>query len=272
MNMEIKELREQPHMSASGINDYLECGLLYKFSRIDKRQPESLSDSLVLGQAIHRVLADFYKKLQAGTRLAQKHLEDAFDFHWEELAHGRGDIQYKPGKSFHTYRDEGKALLAAFNRELPQEDCKILAVEQVFTCRLENLTVPLVGIYDLVLEDPSGTITIVDHKTASKAYTIDAVNQNLQMTVYHLAARANGYRDRDILLRLDTLIKTKIPKFEQYYTTRGDWEEQRAIKKIQAVYEGISKGVFIPNDGGWKCGSCGFKRACREWFLAGNPA
>jgi putative RecB family exonuclease len=270
--MKIDELRKQPHLSASGINDYLECGLLYKFSRIDKRQPETFSDSLVLGQAIHRVLADFYQKLQAGTRLAQKHLEEAFDFHWEELAHGRGDIQYKPGKSYHTYRTEGKALLAAFNRDLPQEDCNILAVEQVFTCQIEDLPVPLVGIYDLVLEDPAGIITIVDHKTASKAYSLADVNQYLQMTVYHLAARANGYAERDILLRLDCLIKTKTPKFEQYYTARGNWEEQRITKKIQSVWEGITKGVFIPNDGGWKCRSCGFKTACREWFSAGNPA
>jgi putative RecB family exonuclease len=270
--MEINQLREHPHLSVSGISDYLECGLLYKFSRVEKRQPESYSDSLVLGQAIHRTLANFYLKLQSGTRLAQKHLEETFDHHWEDLAHGRGDIQYKPGKSFHTYRTEGKELLAAFSRELPQEDCKILGVEQVFTCELENLPVPLVGIFDLVLEDPAGIITIVDHKTASKAYSLADVNQNLQMTVYYLAARANGYGERDILLRLDCLIKTKTPKFEQYYTARGDWEEQRLTKKIQAVWEGISKGVFIPNDGGWKCRSCGFKTACREWFAAGNAA
>jgi putative RecB family exonuclease len=270
--MKISELRHQPHLSASGINDYLECGLLYKFSRIDKRQPESHSDSLILGRAIHRVLADFYHYLQAGTRIAQKHLEEAFDHHWEELAYGRGDIQYKPGKSYHTYRDEGKELLAAFNRELPQEDCKILGVEQVFTCELENLTVPLVGIFDLVLEDPAGTITIVDHKTASKAYTLADANQNLQMTIYHLAAQTNGYAQHDILLRLDVLIKTKTPKFEQYYTARGNWEEQKTIKKIAAVWEGISKGVFVPNDTSWKCQGCGFKTACREWFAAGNPA
>jgi putative RecB family exonuclease len=270
--MEIHELRDRPHLSASGINDYLECGLLYKFSRIDKRQPESYSDGLVLGQAIHRVLADFYKKLQTGTRLAQKHLEESFDYYWEELAHARGDITYKPGKSFHTCRTEGKELLAAFNRDLPEEDCKVIGVEQPFTCELEDLPLPLVGIFDLVLEDPSGVITIVDHKTASKAYTMADANQNLQMTIYHLAAQSNGLGQHDILLRLDVLIKTKAPKFEQYYTARGNWEEQKTIKKINAVWEGISKGVFIPNDTSWKCQGCGFKTACREWFLAGNPA
>jgi putative RecB family exonuclease len=265
--MKITELRDQPHLSASGINDYLECGLLYKFSRIEKRQPESYSDSLMLGKAIHRVLADFYLKLRAGTRLAQKNLEEAFDYHWEELAHARGDITYKPGKSYHTVRTEGKELLAAFSRDLPDENCNILGVEQPFTCEIEGLAVPLIGIYDLVIEDPAGIITIVDHKTASKSYTMADANQNLQMTIYHMAARTNGYGEQDLLLRLDVLIKTKVPKFEQYYTARGDWEEKRTIKKINAVWQAISQGIFIPNDTSWKCANCGFKTACKEWFI-----
>jgi putative RecB family exonuclease len=61
--MEINELRKRAHLSASGISDYLECGLLYKFSRIDRREPEGYADALVLGKAIHAVLADFYQEL-----------------------------------------------------------------------------------------------------------------------------------------------------------------------------------------------------------------
>ena len=41
----ISEIRGQPHLSASSVNDYLDCGLLYKFSRIDKIQPEFRSDA-----------------------------------------------------------------------------------------------------------------------------------------------------------------------------------------------------------------------------------
>ena len=43
--MTIQELRKQPHLSASGINDYTECSLLYKFSRIDKKPPEFTAES-----------------------------------------------------------------------------------------------------------------------------------------------------------------------------------------------------------------------------------
>ena len=270
--MEINEFKNQAHLSASGINDYLECGLLYKFSRIEKRQPEIYSDSLVLGKAIHRVLADFYLKLRAGTRLAQKNLEEAFDHHWEELAHGRGDITYKPGKSLpYPSAPRAKSLLAAFNRDLPDEDCNILGVEQPFICEIEGLPVPLIGIYDLVLEDPAGTITIVDHKTASKSYTMADANQNLQMTIYHMAARANGYGERDILLRLDCLIKPRSQNSSS--TTPLGVIGRRRRPPLKSGPSGKpSKKVFIPNDGGWKCGNCGYKTACKEWFLAGHPA
>jgi len=99
---------------------------------------------------------------------------------------------------------------------------------------------------------------------------MNEVNQNLQMAVYHLAARANSYGEREILLRLDCLIKTKVPKFEQFNTTRGDWDERKMVKKIMAVWDGITKGVFIPNDSFWKCKGCGYKTACREWFAEGG--
>jgi putative RecB family exonuclease len=78
-----------------------------------------------------------------------------------------------------------------------------------------------------------------------------------------------GYSDREILLRFDCLIKTKTPKFEQYYTSRTETDEKRAVRKINEVWRGIYKGVFIPNDStsNWKCKGCAFKKPCDEWFL-----
>jgi putative RecB family exonuclease len=115
-------------------------------------------------------------------------------------------------------------------------------------------------------EDKSGTIIITDWKTSSKAYSADQIDKSLQLTIYQMAIKANGYRDRDVLLRFDCLIKTKTPKFEQYYTTRSEMDERRAAKKILKVWEGISKGVFIPHDGNWKCNGCAYGEYCEEWF------
>ena len=59
--MDLYYLRQQPHLSASSIGDYLDCGLLYKFGRVDRLQREYVADALVFGTVIHAVLAEFYQ-------------------------------------------------------------------------------------------------------------------------------------------------------------------------------------------------------------------
>ncbi|MCK5679204.1 hypothetical protein KAI46_00150, partial [bacterium] len=79
-------------------------------------------------------------------------------------------------------------------------------------------------------------------------------------------AMRKQYPDREILLKLDALIKTKKPRFEQFYTFRDDFDEQRVVKKILAVWNGIQKEVFIPNEESRYCFSCEYKSHCNNWF------
>lgn len=264
--MSIAQLREQNHLSASAISGYTDCSLAYKFGRVDKLPPESTSDNLVFGTAVHAALAKYYEAIQQEDHLGVKELQDAFEQHWTDLAGAREDIQFKPGKDFETLLMEGRELLAAFHHARPREECVVLGIEQPFSFNVPGLPVPIIGVYDLVLEDACGVITIVDHKTTARAYASNEIDKNFQLTVYQMAARANGHADREILLRFDCLIKTRSPKFEQYYTTRDELDEARAKKKILAVWEGISRGVFIPNEESWKCAGCGYQNACQAWF------
>jgi len=268
--MDIMELKKEPHLSASSINDYIDCGLLHKFGRIDRVPPEFIADALEFGATIHRVLAEFYQERMVGNKLPLKELHGLFEKYWRYAAEGRDDIQYKKGKNFEILLMEGKDLLTAYYHKLPEDNFKVLAIEQPFRFTIENLPVSIIGIVDLIEEDESGTIIITDFKTSSRAYSLDEVDKNLQLTIYAMAMKANGYGDREILLRFDCLIKTKTPKFEQYYTTRSEMDEMRLAKKIQAVWDGISKGVFIPNDGHWKCKGCAYKNHCDEWFKGGQ--
>ena len=59
------------------------------------------------------------------------------------------------------------------------------------------------------IEDSSGTIIITDFKTSARAYPNDEADRNFQITLYQIAAKANGYYNRDILLKYDRLIKKK---------------------------------------------------------------
>ena len=268
--MDIDELRKQPHLSHSGISDYIECGLLYKFARIDKIKRPFRSDALELGSTIHKVLADFYQAKMIGEILPLDELQQLFETYWKKTAENKGDIKYKAGKDYKSLLQEGKHLLKAYYDRLPEEDYRVLAIEEPFQFTIEGIAVPIIGIFDLVEEDESGAVIITDWKTSSKAYSLADVDKSLQLTLYHLAVQMNGYSDREILLRFDCLIKTKTPTFDQYYTVRTEKDSRRALKKIQRVWEGITKGIFIPNDQSWKCKYCTYKSSCEEWFEGGQ--
>ena len=266
--MELYELKKHPHLSASSIGDYIDCGLLYRLSRIDKLQPEFKADALEFGSVIHLALAEFHKQKMVGNILSAKELQELFSKQWMETAQGRDDILYAEGKDYETLLLEGKELLAAYYHKCPHGEFTVLGVEETFSFSPECCPVPVIGAVDLIEEDESGAIIIVDWKTSGRAYSADEVDRNFQLTLYQMAARSNGFGDREILLRFDCLIKTKTPKFEQYYTTRTEADFKRARKKIHEVWRGISNGVFIPNDGSqnWRCKNCSYKKHCDEWF------
>jgi putative RecB family exonuclease len=270
--MDLFELRLKPHLSASAISDYLDCGLRYKFGRIDRLQPEFIADSLEFGTVIHRVLAQYYAAKMVGDRMLLKDIRKLFKKLWTDAAKDRDDIRYAEGKDFETLLMLGVDLLTAWYSKIEDYGYRILAIEEAFSFDLPNLPVPIVGAMDLVEEDESGTIVITDFKTSGKAYSADEIDRNMQMTLYQLAAKSNGFADREILLKFDCLIKTQTPKFEQYYTVRTEVDEKRLIKKIGRVWEGILRGVFIPNDTGWKHNNCPYRKVCDEWFLQGGDS
>jgi len=265
--MELHELRKTPHLSISSINSWIECGLLYKFGKIDKIPMEIKADALEFGTVIHIVLGEYYEEKMIGSKMTLRDVHLSFEHHWHRVAEGRTDIQYSKGKDFNTLLMNGIDLLTAWYNKLPDDNFKVIGIEEAFSFNLPDLPIPIIGAMDLMEEDEAGTVIITDWKTSGKAYSISEVDQNQQMTTYQLAAKANGYADREILLRLDCLIKNQKPKFEQYYTVRTEIDEIRLIRKIKKVWSGISKGVFVPNDNSWRCNNCGYRPACDEWFL-----
>ena len=264
--MDLSELRQEPHLSASSIGEYVECSLQYRFGRIDRLPMEFKSDALEFGTCIHRVLEQFYSAKIIGEKMLLKDVHQVFESVWSGIAEGNNDIRYSGDNDFKSLLMYGKDLLSTWYSRLPDDDFTILGIEEAFSFTLPGIPIPVIGAADLIEEDSAGTIIITDFKTSGRAYSKDEVDQNQQLTMYQLAAKHNGYSDREILLRFDTLIKTKTPKFEQYWTTRSKLDERRLIKKAAQVWDGISKKVFVPNDTSWKCKGCAFKQACDEYL------
>jgi hypothetical protein len=74
----ILEMRKQPHLSASSIKAYLDCGLYYKFSRVDKLARTHTSDNLLFGSTIHKVLADYNQEKVIGNYMGLEDLTQLF--------------------------------------------------------------------------------------------------------------------------------------------------------------------------------------------------
>ena len=262
--------RDKPHLSASAINDYVDCGLHYKFGKVDRLVPEFTPDALVFGTTIHLVLESYYLLKKDNKILTVKQIHELFEDYWEKNAKDRENIKYAEGTSYQAYQTIGKELLTVWHDKLPDDDFKVLATEVEFALNIPEVPVPVIGYIDLIEEDNAGTIIITDFKSSGRAYSSDEIDKNMQLLIYQMGVKANWYPDREMLLRLDCLIKTKSPKFEQYYTTRGELDERRVIKKIQSVWKGIQSGVFLPNDTSWKCKNCSYKTACDQYLEGGE--
>jgi putative RecB family exonuclease len=242
--------------------------MLYKFSRVDKLPREFIPSSLEFGTVIHLVLAEYYRgKMKGYKKMLLKKIHQSFKNHWHERVKNKSDIQFNGGQDFNTMLSQGIDLLTVWYENLTDDNFKVISIEEPFSINIENLDVPIIGVTDLIEEDESGTIIITDFKTSSKAYSIDQVDKNQQLTFYQMAVKNNGFADREILLKFDCLIKTKKPKFESYWTTRSEIDEIKLVRKIHQVWEGISKGVFIPNNTTWKHNNCQYRQYCDEWFL-----
>lgn len=264
--MKLNEFRKGPHLSASAIAEYIECSLSYRFSRIEKLKPEFKSDNMEFGSCIHQALADFHQERMMGNIMTKDQLQERFIYHWIIRASDNDEIKYKGENSFNSLLEQGKALLKTYHDSFSDDNTVVLAIEEPFRFIIDNLPIPIVGVMDLVEEDEQGNIIITDFKTAAKSYTETDASRNPQLTLYHLASRSNGYGDRNIIMKLDCLIKTKTPQFKRYYTARDRLDEIKAVRKIHELWKGISKGVFIPNDTSWKCGECFYKGACNDWY------
>ena len=262
--MELAELRNKPHLSASSIGTYIDCGLKFKLAKIDRLKPEFISDSLVYGSAVHKVLECFHEARMHDEKLPLFQLLELYEKCWDEELENRDNVRFKEGVSAETILNEGKSLLTVYYDQYPCE-YKVIDTEMPFSFTLENLPVAIIGAIDLLEEDETGAIIITDHKTSGRAFSNAEVDRNMQLTLYQMAMKEK-YPDREFVLKLDALIKTKKPRFEQFYTFRDELAEQRLKRKILAVWEGIEKEVFIPNEESWFCPGCEYKSHCNDWF------
>ena len=93
------------------------------------------------------------------------------------------------------------------------------AVEQLTVNQLVVGSNPTPG----AISDEQGTLWVVDHKTASRAFSEHQIDADLQLMIYAAAVeQLDIVEGREKRYRFDVLTKTKKPKFLQYRLYKDD--------------------------------------------------
>lgn len=263
-------MKPPDHFSVSQLRKYLTCPLKYRLEYIDRTEPPFRTSALVLGTAVH-----------AAAHLLHEHLMDGgirrSDIYHETLADSlasqfkRHDVRLKEKESLAGLRDEGCRLLDMYREHREAASKLIIAAEHRVECDLRNirtgetLPVPFVGYIDVIEEERDAGPIVVDIKTASKSYTQDAVDGDLQLSAYALVILMEAGA-MPSSLRIDALVRNKTPKLQSIETTRSQDDLVRFWSLARAVWAAIQAGHFYPNPS-WLCGTCEYAGHCAEWGL-----
>ncbi len=248
-------------ISPSRIAAYLACPRRFAFRYVEDAPAAFRPATLAFGSAVHSALETFHMERLAGRTPLPAAIETLFLVDWHAaLAQG---LAFKEGEDADSLARLGARLVAAYMAAVP-EDLGVVAVEAPFQVPLadpatgEVLGPDLMGIFDLFAEGD----TIVELKTAARAFDHGTLARHLQLSAYAFAYRSiHGTIPK---LRVVALMKQKTPKVAFHEATR-DLPELRWWARLAAeVCRAIEAEVFPPSPG-WMCDGCEYARPCASW-------
>ncbi len=248
------------HVSASQINLYLMCPLKYRFSYVDQLPRPFKSADLALGTAFHAAIQWWHKHRKNGSSPDPPEVSRIFEADLQAQATEK--IKFKNGGSLDELLALGRSLIETYVNGYQGKP--IYESEVPFRVPLINLDTGeeidlfLDGYFDLLEHED----TVVELKTAAKAYDQFTILNQLQLSAYAYAYQILYGRPAN--LRLEVVTKTKRPQLQSVEVYRGKLDMVRFFHITESVCGSIRSGYFHPNFG-WQCANCEFAEPCRKW-------
>jgi len=262
MQCSIDKLRESPHWSYSALNTYLNvCQLKFYFQYIERAEPERQPVCFPFGRAYHAVLTEQAKLAANGQSLTEANACDMFGEIFNIEVKSLGDtLILKDDESSEILHAKGCLMLKTALSHW-HDFYNIKSVGEAFLIPVPGLDKPLIGEFDLIVEDGQDNC-VVDWKTSSRKWSEDKAHSDFQATVFSYAYhKIHGSAP---LFRFDVITKTKTPELTSHYTQRNADSFIRFEYLAHKVDDGVSKGVFMPNEGNFGCVDCPYASRCRK--------
>ena len=244
-----------PKVSYSWKNLYEWCPRQYRYARVDRVTPDRpKSASAIVGNAIHRVVELMYKKKE----FSVEYVRAAWPYVFENTFEREGFIFSSPLNRQRWY-DKGLEILVKTYRMAEARGMLVepIAVEWWFTLEVKSKLgrrFIIRGKIDLIIKI-GNDICVVDLKTGTHKPTQLELDDNSQLTIYHLAVTK--------LLKLENVkLAYWFPTYSKLmWTKRTERDHQKVINEIEKVQFAIERGEFEPTY--VRCHLCSYVKRCK---------
>ena len=231
-------------LSYSSINTYETCPAKYRF-QYEERLPSAPSPALSFGDSLHQALYRFHSRPVPVAPPLEELLE-TLDAVW--VADGYTNVSEEQ-----TYLEHGRQVLTQYHRDNAAADRIPAAMEFRFQIDVEGVQVS--GVIDRMDRIPGGGYEIVDYKTNRRLPPQQRIDEDLQLSVYYLAAREVWGIEPERLTLYYLLPGQRMT------TVRTEADADTLRRRIVTVAERIQAGKFEPRQNPL-CDWCDFQARC----------
>ena len=243
-------------LSFTQISLYRSCPLCYKLQYIDGLKPKDKS-YFSFGTTMHACVEHFFR-VNTPPPPSLKELLQYYEQNW--LSQG-----YESPEEEVRYKDYGKDILTRF-WEIHSADFRLpVALERSFYIDIEGIK--LRGFIDRVDKLDSGGLSVIDYKTNKELFTADYLADDLQLTIYQMAAEQTWKLPVEMLTLYHLRSNTPC-----HCPPRGQTKLDQARQLILEVADNIAQGNF-PAVESQSC-PCDFPEHCpyyRHQYLTVAP-
>ena len=238
-------------ISYSTLNNFLVCPAKYKFSEIDKIK-SAKSKEAVFGTLIHSSLRLIHdpKRLIPPT---EEEILKYFTNSWNKSIYSS---EAEEAIAF----EQGVRILKDYYAKNYPTKFHVIDLESYFDAPVEDggEKHSITGVIDRIDKLNDGTLEVIDYKTSRSLPAQKSVDENLQLSIYHLGLlnRWPALAPKPVKLSLYF-----VKHGEKLTTTKGADDAARTKEKVLDIIGQIKKSDFSPSPNAL-CDWCEFQPVC----------
>ncbi len=248
--------------SYSALDTFKQCPQKFKFSVIDKiKAPKS--PEAVFGSAVHSAL-----KFMFSHDPVFPTLDESLACFAEDWRASAGKLPNFTENLAKLYETSGREMIKNFYKTNPPWNFSVVDTESHFELPLPDgggKTHVLAGIIDRIDKIGDGEYEIIDYKTNRRLPSQQSVNENLQMSIYHMALKGRWPDTDPAKIKLSLYFLKHNEKLSAQKTSADiDATKEAVLKTIREIEAKIANADFPPMPSKL-CDYCAYKSICPAW-------